>query len=390
MNDPILVIGSGNAEYILRTDKAVELGQKHTVNIEELYGGSAVNYTLRLLSAGYEVMPIITIGNDRLGRNIQDSILNTAIRNEISAMTRDFIKPKNPDLFFDENIVTPSSSIVVHGAQRTIFGQKLAGGNHFIRHLETRLNDIKILSHRNPSAVMIGHIFCDCIAARKSISEENAATNNGKCVAARRGECTDYVINTYKNKTLIYCNFGRTQIQFGYSFWKSLLQYVSIVQLNLNEARRFFSTEENSKLTLVDIVDKLRNEGITAIITLNRFGAIGVYSGRKDCILLAWPLIETKDIVDPTGAGDAFAAGMISHLAGKKDFSFGEFLAAMEVARTWSAYACTKVGASKDCPNNHQLEAFRSALPKGDSKPVELKYTAFTKELISLFDIAYQ
>jgi hypothetical protein len=73
-----------------------------------------------------------------------------------------------------------------------------------------------------------------------------------------------------------------------------------VFQLNLHEMRRFFS-QRNARVSLFDIVQWFRERRITAVITLDKFGAIGTYKDGRDGIILAWPF-EIQGFVDSTGA----------------------------------------------------------------------------------------
>ena len=83
--------------------------------------------------------------------------------------------------------------------------------------------------------------------------------------------------------------------------------------------------------------------------------------------------------LDSTGAGDAFGAGLVSYFIdkitelekskgriSKKDWvqitTIGNFVDAIERARHWAAYCCTTLGAANDCPDQNELERFRSTL----------------------------
>jgi len=75
---PVITVGSGAFENILLCDGVLQLGGKHIVQQEESLGGSGLNYTLRLLAAGKEVLPILPVGDDPLGQLIRESILVAA------------------------------------------------------------------------------------------------------------------------------------------------------------------------------------------------------------------------------------------------------------------------------------------------------------------------
>lgn len=368
----IVTFGSGTVEYVLKyAGSKMELGNKHRAELKVLYGGSGVNHAMRLLLAGYEAIPIVAVGKDELGKEIQSALADAAKIGGTSHGTIEFINPATPDPFFDPNIHTSSTVIIVHGAQRTIFTQNLRGGEYFLKHIKRRIHDLRNSITKKPCAVMIGHIHSDSAELNKN-----------------PGECTKFIVEEFKDETLIFANFGNSQINQGMKFWIDTLPDIDIFQLNLEEAKRFFSNdgEENS---LVEIVDIIRNQNITAVITLDKFGAIGIHKDRKESIILAWPLIEVRDIVDSTGAGDAFGAGLVSHLCGKHNFNFFEFQQAIETARTWSGLACKDVGGSGNCPDRRTIEEYKEEIARAGKRPVEVKDKYYSTEILSLIDTAF-
>jgi sugar/nucleoside kinase (ribokinase family) len=162
-----------------------------------------------------------------------------------------------------------------------------------------------------------------------------------------------------------------------------------VFQLNLHEMRRFFS-QRDAKVSLSDIVQwfKDKDRQITAIITLDKFGAIGTYKDGSKGVILAWPF-EIQDFVDSTGAGDAFGAGLVSQLCGKADFSFAEFFDAIEVARTWAAYACRFLGGATDCPDQQLLQEFSEKKLAQRTDPVEVQEMKHVDRILRILDKAF-
>ena len=367
----IVTIGSGNGENILVSDIPVEVGHKHSVTMREMYGGSGVNHSFRLASMGKNILPILTIGNDRIGSGMQQVLGEVAQHNHVSPLVSDYIRSDN---FFDENITTPTSTVIVDGTVRTIFSQKVQCVEHYDSHISKRLEKIETLIGDVPGAIMIGHIHSD----------------NSDCLFGEDGGSTKYLVNRYKKKCLIYSNFGNSQIQLGLDFWKNELGDIDVFQLNIAEARKFFLGEDETEPGLPKLVDIIRKMKITAVITIDRFGAIGLHRDKPDKLIFAWSLIGVNDIVDTTGAGDAFAAGMVSRLldAGENDFT--AFHQAMEVARNWSAYACTRLGGSADCPNQDELSRFVARYSSNTKSIVESVPREEAEKYLKLIDTDYQ
>ena len=182
-DSPIVVFGSCNKEDILFSENEIIFGNKHSVIVKEHFGGSGINYTLRLLAAGYDVVPILPIGDDQIGNEIRNKLITCARKHSVSRIVKVFIESDN---FFASNIKTSSSTIVVHGLKRTVFSQKPIGGEHFKKHITKRINDLKIMLNRVPNIILIGHIHSD----------------SGDYINTKPGECTKLIIDTYKDEPL--------------------------------------------------------------------------------------------------------------------------------------------------------------------------------------------
>ncbi len=97
------------------------------------------------------------------------------------------------------------------------------------------------------------------------------------------------------------------------------LKSVDGLVLNDLEAR-LLTDKVNLVAALHDIRKLLKKSGPQlVIIKKGEHGCLASYSGS----LLAMPAYPTADVVDPTGAGDSFAGGMLGCLAAKKTWSLG-------------------------------------------------------------------
>ncbi len=360
---PILVVGSGNAEYIINLDQELHQDQKYVVKYHELLGGSGVNYSLRLLHAGIPVYPILSVGRDAFGERIKNEILSCKSALSLSNEASNFI---NSEKFFIRDFKTPRATIVVSQKKRTIFSERIVYRKDFSNHLKKCIAQYQDRLSDRFHTVMIGHILAD-----------NPDTNN----LDNSGICTRMLISAFQNDSLIFANFGYSQICLGADFWEEDLQKVSVFQLNLKEMKTFFN-EKKFKVCLEDILHWLRKRQITAIITIDRYGAIGTYKDGRDGIILAWPK-EISGVVDTTGAGDAFGAGLVSKLRGKPKFTCEDFCRAIEEARIWAAYACTHLGASAFCPDSKALEKFQKNFR---SDPIEVLTGREAKRMLKIFD----
>jgi sugar/nucleoside kinase (ribokinase family) len=142
-------------------------------------------------------------------------------------------------------------------------------------------------------------------------------------------------------------------------------------------------------MSLVDMIKWFRQRGVTAVVTLDKFGAVATYKGDDEDMIIAWPF-DIENIVDTTGAGDAFGAGLVSRLVGKPDFQWGDLFEAVRKARIWAAYACTTPGGCANCPDANALTRFETTL-RNQARIAPVQPVSFEAALpiLRLFDRAY-
>jgi sugar/nucleoside kinase (ribokinase family) len=360
----ILVVGSGNAETVLDLGDELVIGQKHNVKRVELYGGSGVNYTLRLTHYdGTRVLPILSIGYDAIGRSIQQELLQAMDADCARTPASEFVA--DPDLLCI-GLTTPQSTVITTNEQRTIFREAMRGAEHFCAFARWRLKEVLALdgSTLNVGAVMIGHVYAD---------------RPGVCTA-QGGSITKAVLHAFRDRALLFANFGESQYCLGASFWEQELPALTVFQLSVEEARDFFwgcgraarsSPAEGAPRSLAEMLRWFQEREINAVLTLDRFGAVATFRGQEG-VLFA-PAFELDHFVDSTGAGDAFGAGLVHSLcqAGRPP-TFEDFGTAIHAARLWSAHACTTRGAASRCPSEAELAAFEDELHLKGQAPEQI------------------
>jgi sugar/nucleoside kinase (ribokinase family) len=360
----ILVIGSAYKEHILQLDNEMLPGEKNIIECHDLLGGSGIDYTLRLINAGFLTIPILSVGNDKLGHEIRNEIISSAKMAKLPSQIIEFVDSRD---FFVVN-TTSRSFILVEKEKRTTLIERARRDAQFNDYVLRRLEYLFTKPDISINAVMIGHINSDSPDVNPS----------------KPGECTKYIIQKFYNKCFIIGNFGNSQLSMGADFWEDDIKHLSVFQLNLNEARRFFS-QKKDKMSIINIIEWFKERDITVVITLDRFGAIGNYRNGEDGVIFAWPH-EIADFTDSTGAGDAFGAGLVSILCHKKDFSLTDFLRAISEAMLWASYACTTLGGASSCPDRRTLEAFRKNISVQDPPSLEIHKMESARRILQLLD----
>ncbi len=351
----IVVIGGANLEYLITSECEINQNAKNSVTMDELYAGSGLNYTLRLLSVGEPVYPILFVGKDYIGHRIQHITLEAlGVKDEdIKAFVED-------KAFLIDGVDTPKSTIIVEESRRTVLSHDKNSENLFLPHIKNRLQKTNSIS-----SLIIGHIHSDKPTIVKSPQELS----------------TIYAMEYFKDSdAFIYANLGASQIAYGYMFWEEFLPMMDILQLNIHEIKTLFTPST----TLQSIVKKLWEMPISVIITLDKFGAVGVMKGVRETLFLARPVELGERFVDSTGAGDAFCAGMVSVLNGKKSFLLDEFKEAMEVARSWAAYACMSYGGANESADRKTIDNFHNELVLNNE--VLLYEGEGAKDILALID----
>ncbi|WDP91369.1 MAG: carbohydrate kinase family protein [Desulfobacter sp.] len=345
----ILVVGSGNGEFVINLDCEFESNKKYLAKYHNLIGGSGVNYSLRLAAAGFEVLPVLPVGKDLLGERIKEGILSQLEKHDCR------LAPSlvNSDSFFMKNVKTKISTIVIDkNKTRTVFSEKNETETGFQDHLLKNLSLIN--KARCPvGAVLIGHIHSD--------DPDRTPSDPGKT--------TRYLIEKFAGKSLIFANLGHSQLSLGVSYWEPFLRKTDIFQLNLSELTYFFSAG-GLELSLSGMVEWLMDNNIDTIITMEEMGALGIFSREKKIIRAKGHPVD--GLVDSTGAGDAFLSGVASRLCRHTGFQLEDFAQAILEGQAWANYACSDFGAASNCPTPARLNAFKKELSFADKKGVDI------------------
>jgi sugar/nucleoside kinase (ribokinase family) len=349
---PALVVGTANTEIILPQISKLVPGTKTRCTTQAFgLGGSALNWALRLRSAGMEVTACCPLGRDDGGRRIDTAFSELDI--------------KSLYVDSDNDATTTQSYVFVANGERTI-----------ITHTGTAVNDWAASLERMLKTVLDG---------LKDRSLVAMIGNNPVDTAAL--DYTPRVISLIKDRecqgkrTTLFANFGSGQYSHCYHTWHAVWPKIDFFQLSLDEAVVFVDKSldcEQCKLLLPDtaqyaprrrqpfgrvslstILRWFVDAKTSAIVTVGRCGAVAVFRDDPGAFYFAWPRPVDSEFVDPTGAGDAFGAGFVYYLTGgheenkrQKDL---EYRRAMGVGTLFGSAACEDFGGSANILDRETL-----------------------------------
>ncbi|MBD3214115.1 MAG: hypothetical protein GF311_16015 [Candidatus Lokiarchaeota archaeon] len=160
----------------------------------------------------------------------------------------------------------------------------------------------------------------------------------------------------------IILNPGMLIIEQGFELIKSLLQKIDILILSENEFRsllainREIGFQKDYYETSCEILKELGIKII--IITLGKRGALLI--SHKDSQIIN--PIENINIVDTTGAGDAFSAGFIYKFHKKKRLQFGELIKCVEIGNFVAGKCIEQLGARYGIPSLKEVKQFGNSI----------------------------
>jgi len=159
--------------------------------------------------------------------------------------------------------------------------------------------------------------------------------------------------------TFIYANLGSSQYSLPYDSWSNSLRQVNCFQFSLREAKDFVlagASSTTSQPTLEEVLHWFCQKKMNVVITLGRGGAVSVFGEFDNDVCLTWSRNLKRDIVDPTGAGDAFGAGFVACISrfrqvGRSPLDLkNDRLLALGTGSVFGALACQGYGGIGGCP----------------------------------------
>jgi sugar/nucleoside kinase (ribokinase family) len=286
----VIAVGSASGERVLKVEAGqFRLGAKHSVPPQRvLAGGSGVNSACRLLAMGVDVFPVLPVAHDSAGRAVVRALDSAARRGGRSVNYEGFYLE-------GDGAGTPFTTIMAVGAQRTVLNEFPAGiVRQFVRHCAARLEVLERAGGAPPHALIIGHIHADRETAQ----------------GGQSGGITQSLIERFSNEGVpVFANFGRAQYGLGTTRWEPYLDRLACFQLDIDEMRAFCA---DAGVWSLEAVLAWFRPRCTVAVTTERMGAVAQLKGSEQ-VILAWPYdLQPEDVVDTTGAGDAFGAGIVA------------------------------------------------------------------------------
>ncbi|MEI8143013.1 MAG: carbohydrate kinase family protein [Candidatus Berkelbacteria bacterium] len=244
-----------------------ELGDKVPLKwIQYEIGGTACNVAVGLARQGYKTAIVTALGDDSPARRVIDRLKKEKVN-----CASENIYP---------GIQTGFSVIFSIDGKRTIFSY------HAMKNYEL----LKIDENIEAEWLYISSLGEGIGDIEKRIVKE-VSQNNSKFA----------------------WNPGTNQLKKGASHWSHLLRCCTVLFLNKEEARLFLSI--NGKSSIEEMAKRLHMMGAKIVVITDSNNGADAYNGKE---LFHIDTNRSIEVVDATGAGDAFATGFVGRLIGEK------------------------------------------------------------------------
>ena len=147
------------------------------------------------------------------------------------------------------------------------------------------------------------------------------------------------MLKQFTNPKLVVCDTIEFWIQTKPDAVKKMFEMVNGVVINDQEARMLCGTSN-----LIKCAKEILSWGPEFVIV--KKGEHGSILVRPDTIFVA-PAYPLEEIVDPTGAGDSFAGGLMGHLASVDNTDMKEFKSAVVYGNVMGSFAVEDFGLTK-------------------------------------------
>ncbi len=266
MSNKILVIGAVNIDIFTNTDKPYTLEDSNLANISLGFGGVGGNIATNLNTLGLNVSFITAFSNDLLGIFLKNHYHKSGIETIESLNS----KSKNSSVYLG-----------IMDQDKDLF---------------LGLNDMAIINDLN----------IDFLTQKQQYIEsfEYIVIDNNL-----NQETLNYLLTTYNHKTIMMDAVSAKKV----IKLKGLLNNISVLKVNQIELN-VLSQETDIKLQ----IKSLLNQGLKEIIVTNKDKP--VYYGKED-VIKVFTTYNCDNIVNATGAGDAFISGYAYGVVNKMDLN---------------------------------------------------------------------
>lgn len=277
----VVVFGEALVDFFPHSD---EVGRplEEVSQFRRFLGGAPANFAVALARQGIPTALVTQVGNDAFGRFVQSALSSEAIA---------------------------CDAVVTHGSARTgvTFVSLHGGGRSF-------------LFYRHPSADMLiapGQVDEKAAFVRRgrlfhvgssTLSREPSRSATLRAIELATGKGAE------RSQRLLSCDVNLrphlwSEIKEAPPLLRKLLADCDIVKLVPEELPLLFGTEH-----VEEAAQKARKAGATIVaVTLGESGCY-VDSPSGQAYFAAEPIVPPLRLVDPTGAGDAFSAGLVASL----------------------------------------------------------------------------
>ena len=155
----------------------------------------------------------------------------------------------------------------------------------------------------------------------------------------------------------VILNPGMLIVDQGLTKIKRLLEKIDVLILSQREYRTLLNIKENelNEEIIVKYSRTLFFFGIRVIVvTLGEKGSFFITKKGSGLI----PSLELDNIIDTTGAGDAFSAGFMYGLLQSMIFDVDQLRTCLKIGNYLAGNCIQKIGARNGIPNRHHLELF--------------------------------
>ena len=271
------------------------------VRIIHVFGGSPANIAVNLHSLGIDPQFFGAVGNDDLGLYLKNELRIKGIDSE---NVRTF-RTKTTTVKIENNRETPVPT----------FERTSDYHIYYTKELEMALANVKIVHF-----------------SYWPLSKEPARSTIESVIKVCK-----------KNKIIIgfdpnYHKDLETTDSISIEELKTIMGQVDIIKPSLDDSKRIFG----DNLTISEYMSKYQELGCKLIVmTLGKDGVVVSYQGE----LIKMPSVA-KDIVDVTGAGDAFWSGLYAAILKHENI-----YNAVKIGLICSSYSLKKLGAITELPN---------------------------------------